>query len=223
MWATTGIACALLVRGAQPGAAFAWFVVLYSVGRFFSDFYRLEAGFCVRGLSEAQIASIVMTSIVVGGEQLALLPGQPIHGVLALLLLIVGIPRLLNKSDHELLFSTEHVIEIANAMKSGNNSRIACSQQSAGFEPPKMLVERTSRGLLISASTICTNEASLIHYCFSREATLRDSTAQTLARLISVIDGRPGNRSLIKGAGAFHVVIGGSELRKFRDATSARS
>lgn len=222
MWATTAIACALLLRGAQPGSAFAWFVVLYSVGRFFSDFYRLKAGVCVRGLSEAQIASIVMTCVVFGGEQVALLPAQPIHGVMALLLLIVGIPRLLNKSDHELLFKTDHVIEIANAVKSANNNRIACSRQTSGFEPATMSVERTSLGLLISAGTISTKDGLLIHYCFSREATLRDSTAQALARLISLIDGRSGKGSFIKGSGAFHVVLGGSEHRKFWNATSAR-
>lgn len=222
MWSTTAIACSLLLSGAQPGAAFASFVVLYSAGRFFSDFYRLEAGFCVRGLSESQIASIVMTCVVFGSEQMALLPAQPIHGVIALLLLIVGIPRLLNRSDHELLFTTGHVIEIANAVKSANNNRIASSQQISGTRVPKMSVERTSLGLLISAGTICTNEGSLIHYCFSRKATLRDSTAQALARLISDIDGRAGKGSLIKGSGAFHVVIGGSEHPEVRDATSAR-
>ena len=222
MWATTAISCALLLRGMPPGAAFTWFVVLYAVGRFFSDFYRLEAGFCVRGLSEAQIASIVMTCVVFGGEQLALFPHQPLHGAMALLLLSVGIPRLLNKSDHESLFATEHVIEIANAVKSANHNRIACSQQSSGLAAAEMSVERTSLGLLISAGTICTNDGSLIHYCFSREATLRDSTAQALARLISVIDGRPGKGRVIKGSGAFHIVIGGSEQGRFRDATSAR-
>ncbi len=95
MLATTAIAVTFLLRGAQPGTAFAWFVVLYSAGRFFSDFYRLEAGFCVRGLSEAQIASIVMTCVVFAAEQMALLPSQPIHGAVALLLIIVGITRLL--------------------------------------------------------------------------------------------------------------------------------
>lgn len=210
MWTTTAIAVALLLLSAEPGSAFTWFVVLYSAGRFFSDFYRLEAGFCVRGLSEAQIASIVMTCAVFGGEQIGLLPAQAIHGVIALLLLIVGIPRLLHKSDHELLFTTDHVIEIANAVKSAHNNRVAFSQQSSGFEPRNPSVERTSLGLLISAGTICTAGGSLIHYCLSREGTLRDSTAKALANLISTLHGRPGKERLIKRPGAFHIIIGRS-------------
>jgi len=210
MWATTVIAGALLLSSAQPGSAFTWFVILYSVGRFFSDFYRLEAGFCVRGLSEAQIASIVMTGVVFGGEQMSLLPSQPIHGVLALLLLIVGIPRLLYKSEHELLFRTDHVIEIANAVKSAHNNRIAGSRQTSRLEPLNPSVERTSLGLLISAGTICTVGGSLNHYCLSSEGTLGDSSAQALASLISILHGRPGKESLIKGSGAFHIIIDGS-------------
>ena len=210
MWATTAIATALLLRSSQPGFAFTWFVVLYAAGRFFSDFYRLEAGCCVRGLSEAQIASIVMTCAVFAAEQIGLLPAEPIHGVMALLLLVVGIPRLLQKSDHESLFTTDHVIEIANAVKSAHNNGVAISQQSSGFEPRKPSVERTSLGLLISAGTICTAGGSLIHYCLSREGTLRDSTAKTLAHLISTLHGRPGKERLIKRPGAFHIIIGRS-------------
>jgi hypothetical protein len=211
MWATTASAVTFLLRSAQPGSAFAWFIVLYSVGRFFSDFYRLEAGFCIRGLSEAQIASIGMTCVVFGAEQMAWLPAQPIHGGAALLLIIVGIPRLLIKSDYKQLFTTEHVIEIADAVKRADNNRTAFSPQTSGFDSRDLSVQRTSLGLLISAGTICTSTgSSLIHYCVSREGTLRDSTAQGLAKLISVIHGRPGEGSLIKGDGAFHIIISGS-------------
>ncbi len=210
MWTTTAVAGALLLASKQPGSAFTWFVVLYSVGRFFSDFYRLEAGFCVRGLSEAQIASIVMTCAVFGGELIGLLPDQTIHGVMALLLLAVGIPGLLQKSDHELLFTTDHVIEIANVVKGAHNDRVKSSQNSFVFGPRNVSVERTSLGLLISAGTIFTAGGSLIHYCLSREGTLRDATAKALADLISTLHGRPGKGRLIKRPGAFHIIIGGS-------------
>ena len=211
LWMLLSLTVGISYLRSEPGAALAWFIVLYSVGRFFSDFYRLEAGFCVRGLSEAQIASIVMTCAVFGAEQMAWLPAQSIHGAAALLLIIVGIPRLLSKSDHKQLFTTDHVIEIANAVKRADNQRTFFRPQTSGFDSRDLPVQRTSLGLLISAGTIFTTTGgSLIHYCISREGTLRDSTAQGLAKLISVIHGRRGKGTLIKGEGAFHIIIGGS-------------
>ena len=199
-----GIAC--LARGAQPGSTFAWFIVLYSVGRFFSEFYRLGAGFCVAGLSEPQIASLLMTSIVFGVEQMSLLPAQPVHAIAALLLVVVAVARVLSKSESKLLFTGDHVVEIANAVRRADrNSRSFCP--TSGLESRNLPVQRTSLGLLISAGTISTERGALTHYSVSREEAMRDSTAQALAKLISLICGSRGEEKLIKGVGAFHIVI----------------
>jgi hypothetical protein len=223
LWMWLSITVGIICLRSEPGAALAWFIVLYSVGRFFSDFYRLEAGFCVRGLSEAQIASIVMTCVVFGAEQMTWLPAQPIHGAAVLLLIIIGIPRLLSKSDYKQLFTTYHVIEIANAVKRADNNRTTFTQQTSGFDARDLPVQRTSLGLLISAGTICTTTSgSLIHYCISREGTLRDSTAQGLAKLISIIHGRPGAGSLIKRDRAFHIIISGSSETRQQNKLQAR-
>lgn len=230
MLITTAVAVALLLRNAQPGSAFAWFIVLYSIGRFFSDFYRLEAGFCVRGLSEAQIAAIVMTSVVVGLEQLGLLPFHSLHAAAALLLVVIGLARVLSTSGDKLLFTSDHVVEIANAVKRAETRGMTVRREGTaedgvdqgtklvndngnGFKKgvsklDVVNVERTSLGLLISAGQISTDGRSLAHYCISREGTLTDSTARSLAKLISHICGCPGEESLIKRAEVFHVVIG---------------
>jgi hypothetical protein len=205
-----GIAC--LARGTPPGSTLVWFIILYSVGRFFSDFYRLEAGFCVAGLSEAQIASVLMVCIVFALEQVGLLPAQPVHGFAALILVIVGVVRVLSKSDTKLLFTPDHVVEIANAVRRANNNRAKFSEQKSGDGPVDLPVERTSLGLLISSGIICTERGSLTHYCFSREGAMRDSTAQALAELISRICGSHA-KTLVKGVGGFHIIMGGSEER----------
>lgn len=197
-----GIAC--LALGTQPGSTLVWFIVLYSAGRFFSDFYRLEAGVCVAGLSEAQIASVLMTCIVFGLEQAGVLPAQPVHGFAALLLVVVGVARVLSKSDAKLLFKPDHVVEIADAVRRANNNR---SEFSGPVDLP---VERTSLGLQISSGIIRTERGSLIHYCFSREGTMRDSTAQALATLISRVSGSRAH-TLVKGVGGFHIIMGATE------------
>ena len=203
-----GIAC--LALGAQPGSTLVWFIVLYSVGRFFSDFYRLEAGFCVAGLSEAQIASIVMTCIVFGLEHVGLLPAQPLHGFAALLLFVVGVARVLSKSDAKLLFTPDHVVEIADAVRRANNNRARFSEPKSGVDSVDLPVERTSLGLQISSGIIRTERGTLVHYCFSREGAMQDSTAQALAKLISRLNGSR-TQTLVKGVGGFHVIMGASE------------
>ena len=203
-----GVAC--LASGTQPGTTLVWFIVLYSVGRFFSDFYRLEAGFCVAGLSEAQIASVVMTCVVFGLEQAGLLPAQPLHGFAAILLVVVGVARVLSKSDAKLLFMPGHVVEIADAVRRANNNRAKLGEQRSGTGSFELPVERTSLGLLISSGIIRTERGSLIHYCFSREGAMRDSTAHAVADLISRICGTHP-QTLVKGVGGFHIIIGDSE------------
>src|SRR5262249_7707593 len=94
--------------------------------------------------------------------------------------------------------SRQHVMEIALAMRVNATSTEKCS---------KIRVEKTSRGLLISAGRVEEGRGCLLHYSISAEdGLLNDRAARRVARMLARLNGNDSVR-LVRGSHAFHALI----------------
>jgi len=222
-----------IVRGAAPGSALAWYVVLYGSGRFIFEFLRLDTGFVPGKLSEAQITSLTLILAVVCAELRGLLVMESVHLIcVALLIASACAIRMLRK--REIPFSASHVFEIAEAVQRAERD------MTSSPELERIAVEQTSRGVLISAGRIPRGAnslsqprdtrhqipvthlypvtptlspiaspgsySSISHYCVSG-AEVGERSALAVARLIGRLRCGSGSIRLFKDDRAFHVII----------------
>jgi hypothetical protein len=87
--AVVAVGCAMLLRGAPPGAVLAWYSIAYACARFATEFGRGDVRPFVAGLSEAQWTSAALAVAVVAAELAGLLPAVRWHATAAVLLALV--------------------------------------------------------------------------------------------------------------------------------------
>jgi hypothetical protein len=161
--------------GPPAGAALAWYVVAYDVGRFLFEFTRGDPDRpYLAGFSEGQWLSVVLTWAVVGAQWTDVLPWHPWHtgaaAGLSLAMLGVALARRWRTTRYHLLRHPRHVRELADAVL-----RVS--------DPPA--VATTGLGICVSAGLIQRPAGLIYHYAFSAAGgTMTLATAQTLAGII---------------------------------------
>jgi len=188
----------LMWNGAPPGAALAWYVVLYDTGRFSFELVRGDSDRpYYLGFSQAQWISVILLLLMVAAEWRGLLPWRPWHAAVtaAMVLAMIGmaVVRAVRPSEREPLLHPHHVREVAAALREIGTP--------AANEPIR--VASTSRGVLISRGDV--------HFSFSRDgAPLTEEAASTLAALVVQLRRIAEPMDLVKGGrGVYHLVARG--------------
>jgi hypothetical protein len=188
----------LVLAGSPPGAALAWYVVAYDLGRFG---FELARGDPQRrhllGFSEAQWIAVALTGLVVAGELTGILPFEAWH-LVALVGLIVAVVILAwrSRSGIDALLRPRHVEEIAAAL-------------GPASDPETVRVGRTSLGVRLSSGRVEDGDERLAHYTLSTDdGALTAAAATALASLVVKLkhDARP-YELLPGGPGVFHVMV----------------
>jgi hypothetical protein len=204
-------ACCLTVVVRRPaGSALSLYVVAYAVGRFCLEFARGDAERpYLRGFSEAQWTSLMLTSAVVAAEWSGLLPRDGWHlaaalGLAASMLLVAARRRRDGAWRHRLLHP-RHVRELAETMRTltRREGEPRADEEGAPVVAP-VPVRCTSLGVLISAS-----EGGAGHYALScRDGRMDEETARSLADLICRLRGRPAaDAHLLVRRAIFHLIF----------------
>jgi hypothetical protein len=199
-------------KGSVPGAVFAFYIVAYAFGRFFLEFLRGDEDRPYwLGFSEAQWTSVILVVGVVLAERWHFLPKQffPQVGLAALLTatLATVILRWMRKSKTHILFSAQHVNEIARTVaflrsrSSMNDSRGPLSAQCD--------VASTSQGLQLSFGRVQRFRTSITHFTISHQTRpLRPGDAQSLAKLIvHFCRSTSPSRIVTKSRGIYHILF----------------
>jgi len=149
IWVLVSVAVgtSMIRRGSAPGEAFAWYVIVYDVGRFSFEFVRGDTGRpYAGGFSEAQWTSALLMLIVVAGEAAGALPFHLWHWIATASVIVAWIAVACLQpssplSRHRLL-DPNHVSEIAQALEANDRA----SDSAAGA----VHISRTSLGVQIS-------------------------------------------------------------------------
>jgi hypothetical protein len=186
----------LVLRGSAAGAATAWFITAYGLGRFYFEQLRGDSERpYLAGFSEAQWTAIV--SVILAA---ALRPSDPRHtwaaGLLVPCAIAIFIARRLSSTGRHLLLHPRHIREIAVALHGGMKL------------DGEILVRRTSLGIAVSLGIIHSGSGTLCHYSFSGAAkALEPGQASILAGLILRIKPSGGRTDFHRGErGVFHIV-----------------
>jgi hypothetical protein len=191
--ATVAVGVAMVLAGRPAGAAFAWYVVVYDVGRFFLEFARGDAGRpYYRGFSQAQWLSLLLTCGVAAAELSGVLPLTPWHvaaaPALALAMLAVAVRRRGDPTRSHALLHPGHLDELARALAAAPGQRLA----------------RTSLGILFSGGWT----GGIRHHTLSREGgALSSAEAEVLARALARLFAEEGSVRVVAGAEGVHHVL----------------
>jgi hypothetical protein len=193
----------LVLTGAPAGAALAWYIVAYGLGRFMLEFLRGDPERpYFWGYSEAQWTSIILVTGVVAAEMAGSLLFSWLHvGVAAILVItlltVILFRRLDEKATHKLLHP-RHIKEIAEAIgilpvSKPTDVRVAC----------------TTLDICVSASMIETDKQIVHLYTLSSgQGTLKKEAAHILARLIKQLTHYPVTGTMVEGEnGLFHLFL----------------
>jgi hypothetical protein len=207
--ATVAVGTALALRGAPYGAAMAWYIVVYDIGRYLFEFVRGDSGRrYLAGFSEAQWIALALTWLVALGGLAGLLPRQGWHLVAALgmSLATLGIAlwRRLRGDRRHLLLRPGHVAEVARALEQIVDCSLPRRPDSA---PPAVAV--TSLGYRISVGELELEGRRLRHYTLScSDGELGDRPALALAELVGALQPPRGGLELLRGErGAIHLLV----------------
>jgi hypothetical protein len=206
---TVIVGAAMALGGAPYGAALAWYLVVYDLGRYLFEFVRGDADRrYLAGFSEAQWLALALTWLVALAGLAGLLPYQGWHLAaalgLSLLTVVVALQRRLRGDRRHLLLRPAHVAELARALE-----RVAERES-----PPPVAV--TSLGYRISAGELELEGRRLRHYTLSCcEGELADRPAQALARLVGALQPEANAFELVRIGSVLHLV---PRLARLRDA-----
>jgi hypothetical protein len=187
------VGCAMVLRGDPPGAALAWYVIAYDIGRFSFEFLRGDpARAYLRGFSEGQWTSVVLMVLVTGAELAGWLPLEIWH-VAATAGMALAMPAIaLFRYEKHRLLQPRHVREIA---------EILASLSAAG---PVAQIGSTSLGIRISLGVA----GSTRHYALSSgRGMLREENARALAELIRQLRHPESPSRLVNRKGVFHLLV----------------
>lgn len=209
------VGSAFVVSGSAPGQAFAWYVLTYSVGRFFFEFMRGDHDHAYRlGFSGPQRTSLILLLGLGLAELYGLLPFHPWHiGVIALVFMIaiaVALKRSIQRTKGHKLIEPRHIKEIAEAVylvSKRNNEEASVFERNSTSQ--NILVSCTTLGIQISGDKIKDISGDIQHYAFSSQnGSMNEEVARTLSDLIIQIKHPSGSNELIKGnLSVFHLLI----------------
>ena len=212
----------LILNGRPAGAALAWYVVAYDLGRFFFEFLRGDPDRpYLWSFSQPQWISVVLMVLVVGLEQLGLLPLTRWHflaaAFLVAALLATAVRRRFQSLPKHRLLHPRHVGEIAAVMEAIAEPLYESPSPfrwtvvpGQGIGPNTVLIGSTSAGVQISAGKIVDRQASpMRHYTLScRGADMSEEAARLLAGIIGQLKHNSRSFQLIKGSrGVFHALF----------------
>lgn len=212
--ATVTVGVAMVLRGAAPGEALAWYVVVYDVGRFGFEFARGDASRPYRaGFSEGQWTSLLLMLVVVAAEVRGAIPLRPWHLAAAAgmvgTMVVVAVHRRLRRDARHRLLSAAHIREVAEALQ------LLSAQGDATPAGVGWVVNMadTSGGLRISAGRVQALEGEVQHYTLSAtDGQLREVDAGAVADLLLRLRHQCLRGQVLRGnEGVFHLVIGPSE------------
>jgi hypothetical protein len=213
------IGVTFVLNGHPAGAALAWYVVAYDLGRFCFEFLRGDPDRSYQwGFSQPQWISLLLMCGVVLAETAGVLPLHLWHVVatvcLALAMAAVSIARHFSLTAKHLLLHPRHVREVAKAISMISSP--AAETKAAGqwtVMPQKNSVPVhigcTSLGVQISGGKVGGAAGETYHYTLScRDGGMTEETARILAGLILQLRRAPGAGALVKGnRDVFHLLI----------------
>jgi prolipoprotein diacylglyceryltransferase len=173
----------IVLRDGLPGAALAWYVIVYDLARFSFEFLRGDRDRPYwRGFSEAQWTSLLLMLVVIALETAGLLPFHAWHlaAVLGLLLIMTAITtrRRLAHNDLDQLFHPRHIHEVAQALAPAVHE-----EHLQPGSPGDIDITSTPLGLQISASKGSQPDGDYYLYALSRrDGSLTEKTAANWRR-----------------------------------------
>jgi hypothetical protein len=197
----------MILRGDAPGEAFAWYVIVYDVGRFSFEFVRGDTGRPeAGGFSEAQWTSVLLMVVVVAAEMLGALPFHTWHMVATASVVIAWIAVAWSRPPSALarhrLLDPAHVTELA----------LALDAADLGFRNTggtTVHVARTSLGVQLSAGATHDAHGAVRHYTLSWSGgEIEPGPGATLAELILMLRHVTAPSVLRRGSmGVYHLLI----------------
>lgn len=204
----------LILSGAAPGIALAWYVILYNVARFCIEFARgdLERSYRLN-LSEAQWTALVLSGALVCAELLGAIPFQLWHSVVAVGLWVFASSAVIRGSraaNAETQWEQlPHLHELAKAVRvaSRKAAHIAAPENN-GYDS-EIHVTKTRLGIQLSSSQIALPGGEINQFTFSLPGSkLSSDAAQKLAALIKQLTHSFGTGTLVETErGIFHLVL----------------
>ena len=203
---TVVVGVTMILRGRAPGEAFAWYVIVYDVGRFAFEFVRGDPDRpYLAGFSEAQWTSVVLMVVILIGEASGTLPFHTWHwaataGVIIAMLVVLR-HRARSGLARSQLLHPRHVREIATALDRTDVPK----DQSQDI----VLVARTSLGVQLSTAATPAEHGPVRHYTISLSgAEISEDAARTVADLVLVLQRVSAPAHLTRGSvGVFHLVV----------------
>lgn len=208
----------LVLSGATPGEAMAWYVIAYDIARFLLEFVRGDPERpYYAGFSEAQWTSILLMIVIVFAELKGALIFHWWHvfstAGLILLMIAVALKRHFKKNPKHLLLNPRHVEEVARAVDTlSHTTGKVCAINEANPPSAQIYLACTSQHIQISGSKIKSQADDIYHYALSRRKDeLTKESAEILAGLIlqlKQLTVSQGSHELLKGRqGVFHLLI----------------
>lgn len=207
--ATVAVGTGMILSGAPAGAALAWYVVVYDVGRFAFEFVRGDGRPYRGGFSEAQWTSLLLILVLVGLEIGGAIPLHPWHlaaaaGMVGTMAVVAARRRVRGDARHRLL-SARHIREVAEAVD------LLSARGDRPRHPgatPVVDVASTSAGLRISAGHVDSAVAGVRHYTVSAERALSEGDARAVAHLLLRLRHQDHCGEVLAGrGGVFHLVV----------------
>jgi hypothetical protein len=214
---TTGVT--FVLNGHPHGAALAWYVVTYDLGRFCFEFLRGDPDRSyLWGFSQPQWISLLLMLSVVWAEMAGVLPFHSWHvaatACLALAMIAVGVARRFSKTARRRLLHPRHVKEVAEAMALATIPAAETKAPGRWTVLPRansipVHIGCTSLGVQISGGKVGGAAGDTYHYTLScRDGGMTEETARTLAELILQLRRAIGAGEFVKGnRNVFHLLI----------------
>jgi Prolipoprotein diacylglyceryl transferase len=212
VFSTVVVGIVLVLRGAAPGVALAWYIVVYDIGRFGFEFVRGDIRPYRGGFSEAQWTSLLLLMVVVQAELRGAIPLRPWHlaaaaGMVATMVVVTLHRRLRRDARHRLL-SARHIHEVAEALH-------LLSARGESVPPPPdaahwpVTLASTSAGFQLSAGRAEAAHGEVRHYTLSSALhPLTDSDARCLARMVLLLRHSGEHGEVVPGReGIFHLIV----------------
>jgi prolipoprotein diacylglyceryl transferase len=214
---TTGVT--FVLNGRPAGAALAWYVVTYDLGRFCFEFLRGDPNRSyLWGFSQPQWISLLLMCGVVWAEMAGVLPFHSWHVVatacLGLAMIALGLARRFSRTARHRLLHPRHVREVAEAMSLISSPSTETKPAGQWTVLPRnnsvpIRVSCTSLGVQISGGKVGGAAGDSYHYTLScRGGGMTEGMARILAGLILQLRRATGAGALVKGnRDVFHLLI----------------
>ena len=214
---TTGVT--FVLNGRPAGAALAWYVVTYDLGRFCFEFLRGDPDRpYLWGFSQPQWISLLLMCGVVWAEVAGVLPLHLWHvaatAFLALVMFAIRLARRFGGASKHRLLHPRHVKEVAEAISLVSSPEAGAKAAGQWTVLPRKNsipahIGCTSLGVQISGGKVNGPAGDTFHYTLScRDGGMTEETARILAGLILQLRQAMGAGEFVKGSqNVFHLLI----------------